>query len=417
MPNTRLLTQAEFILLCLFSIALPLVEAPKNIFWGLFLLLWLGNSLRQRNFGQLSRGWDLLFACLIAAPLLSIAASSYAPQWKEMGDIAGYVSLGWILARSRMTVEQLKWLLACLIGATLVGVVQGYWVLQMDPKREWLQLNSVGHVNHSALYAAGIGVIAAGVAACGARKAGRRAWLLGIASAIFMFGAMIVFASRGALVAYLAGALPVLLLVPGIQLRRVLPIAASILVVGLGIGLLADKLISGNEGRTLVSKTMIGLQSGNLSSYRLQAVNTAIEMLRKYPLTGVGAANFSAVSPEELGAWVKARGQNFDRDAYFFSSHAHGVYANTLGERGLLGISTLLMLMLAWARLQLRTKPRADSDTTLVLAWSMGAAGWSVVFVGGLFNTTLHHEHGMLAMVCLGILLSESRAWNPPTAS
>ena len=45
----RPLSRTEFVLLCLFSIALPLVEAPKNIFWALFLLLWMGRSVQMRN--------------------------------------------------------------------------------------------------------------------------------------------------------------------------------------------------------------------------------------------------------------------------------------------------------------------------------------------------------------------------------
>jgi O-antigen ligase len=414
--NCRSLSRIEFVLLCLFAIALPLVEAPKNIFWALFVVVWLAGSFRSGNFGQLTRGWDLLFASLIIAPLLSVVLSPYSPQWKEIGDIVGYISLGWILARSRLETGQVKGLLTCLIAATLSGVVQGYWIMQTDPKRVWLQLNSVGHVNHSALYGAGIGVLANALAACGVQRLGHGIWRLALASAVLMFGAMIVFASRGALVAYLAGSLPVLLVLPHLRLRRLLPGLGLCALIGIAIGLAGNTLIHNAENHSIIEKTAIGIESGNLSSFRLQALNTAIELMRQHPLTGAGAAKFNAASPELVEQWVKARGETFIRERYFFSSHAHGLYANTLGERGVLGLGVLLILMASWTLALLRRWPRAEHDTQAQLSWAAGVAGWSIVFVGGLFNTTLHHEHGMLAMLGLGLLLSGASLRNKAAA-
>ena len=155
----RLLGKAEYLLLGGFLIALPLVEAPKNLLLGAYVLAWLLGSLRQRNFGTLSPGWDGLFAAMLVVPALSVLASAPYPHgWTHLGDIVSYVLLGWTLARTRLTTRQTVGLLGCAVGATLLGIVHGYWVLAVDAKRIWLQLNSVGHVNHSALFGAGAGV-------------------------------------------------------------------------------------------------------------------------------------------------------------------------------------------------------------------------------------------------------------------
>ncbi|MEC5385510.1 O-antigen ligase family protein [Uliginosibacterium sp. H3] len=405
-PQSRTLNRTEFVLLCLFSIALPLVEAPKNIFWALFLLLWIGRSAYTRNWGHLSRGWDLLFVGLILVPTLSCLLTPYSPQWKEMGDIVGYVSLGWILARSRLTPDQLKWLFASLIGATIAGVVHGFAVMQLDPKRVWLQLNSVGHVNHSALYAAGIGILATACAALSASRFGRRAWQWSVLSATFMLAAMIIFGSRGALIAYLFGALPVLLILSNVRLQRLLPVIAGLMVAGVLVGVIGSKLSPSKGNLSIVEKTEIGIKTGNFSSFRLQSLQTAIELMHQNPLTGAGPANFNAASPELVRTWVEARQETFQRERYFFSSHAHGLFANTLGERGLLGEGILLTLLIGWTIALLRRRPARDASFSHALSWGAGFAGWSVVFVGGLFNTTLHHEHGMLAMMGLGLLLA-----------
>lgn len=399
----RLLSQTEFVLLSLFAVALPLVEAPKNVFWALFLLVWCANSIRQGNAGHLARGWDVLFAALFIAPLASMAHTVYAAHWKELGDIAGYVSLGWMLARTRVSGRQLLGLMAVLIAATLAGIAQGGWLLAVDPHREWLQLNSVGHVNHSALYGGGIAVMAATLVLAGRGSLVRYQWWLAVAAALLMLCAMVGFASRGAIIAALAG---LLLAVGGLAGRD---LGKSMLVLGVAL-VFATGVQSGVSHllgkQTMMDKTVSGIESGHVSSYRLQAIHTAVEMFRRYPLTGVGSGGFSSVSPEELAGWLRERGDAFVPENYLFSSHAHGLFPNTLAERGALGFLTLITFAAAWTAALWRRWPEAGAPLAGKLAWGCGMAGWSLVFVGGLFNTTLHHEHGMLAMLCLGLLLS-----------
>lgn len=403
--SDRLLSRAELVLLGLFAVALPLVEAPKNVFWGLFVIVWLANSLRLRNVGQLAWQWDALFAALVAAPLLSMAHTVYAPHWKELGDIAGYVSLGWILARTRVSGRQLLALCGALILATLAGVAQGAWMLAFDAHREWLQLNSVGHVNHSALYGAGVCVLAVALVASGREALGRKGWQLAVAAALLLLAAMVAFASRGAMIAALAGVMLVVACLARCSLRK----AFSILFVALLFGAAGQWGMShliGKGGQSLMEKTVTGFETGQVSSYRVQAVHTAVEMFRRYPLTGVGSGGFSSVSPEELAGWLRERGEEFVPADYLFSSHAHGLFPNTLAERGVVGFLVLLALLAAWSVALWQRRPGAEAAFAVRLSWGAGAAGWAVVFVGGLFNTTLHHEHGMLAMSFLGLLLS-----------
>ncbi|MDB5799479.1 MAG: hypothetical protein JWL63_418 [Rhodocyclales bacterium] len=407
----RSLNRIEFVLLCLFSIALPIVEAPKNIFWALFLLLWIGRSAQTRNWGQLSIRWDALFAALLAVPIISVVVSApYPHKWNELGDIAGYVSLGWMLARSRLTPRQITILFICLIAATLAGVAQGYWMLATDPKRVWLQLNSVGHVNHSALYGMGIASLAA-VLSCaewftaGVRDNVKRG--LAALGALIMLAVMISFGSRGALVAYLLSVVVFLVVFARTRKIRLWPIALIGIIVAAGALALDPKQIE---------KTEVNIKAGSITSARAEAAHTAIEVWRHRPLTGVGPANFSAISPTQIESWLAERGEPYAREHFLFSSHAHNLFFNTLAERGLLGIAVLVTLCFAWLAALLCRRPTADAAGWQWASWGAGWSGWCVVFAGGMFNTTLHHEHGMLAMLGLGLLLAldtRSRTGNP----
>lgn len=413
-PAARLLGKAETLLLGGFLIALPLVEAPKNLFLGAYVLAWLLGSLRQRNFGTLSPGWDGLFAAMLAVPLLSVLASAPYPHgWKDLGDIASYVLLGWTLARTRLSTQQIVGLLACAVGATLLGIAHGYWVLAVDAKRIWLQLNSVGHVNHSALYGAGAGMLAGGLCLY-ARGLSSRWRQVSVATALACFGGVVAFASRGAFVAYLGGfgviALPALL----IQGRRVVRVAALALALAGGVAFAAQGLVwmvaQDKNGSSLLQKTLDNVRENDVTSARGRLARTAVEYWRQRPWLGLGVANFSAVSPAQAEAWVRARGEAFVPEAYLFSNHAHNVYFNTLAERGALGLGVLLGLGAAWAVLLWQRRPRAGSPDAAALAWASGVAGWSVVYVGGVFNTTLHHEHGMLSILGLALLLGARQA-------
>lgn len=412
--TVRLLGKAECLLLGGFLIALPLVEAPKNLLLGAYVLAWLLGSLRQCNFGTLSPGWDGLFAAMLVVPALSVLTSAPYPHgWTHLGDIVSYVLLGWTLARTRLTTRQTVGLLGCAVGATLLGIVHGYWVLAVDAKRIWLQLNSVGHVNHSALFGAGAGVLAGGLSlyASGLPLRWRR---VSVVMALACFGGVVAFASRGAFVAYLAGL--GVIAVPALFIHgwRGVRVAVVAFVLAGGVAFAAQGLVwlvaQDKNDSSLLQKTLENVREKDVTSARGRLARTALEYWRQCPWLGLGVGNFSAVSPAQAEAWATARGEVFVPEAYLFSNHAHNVYFNTLAERGALGLLVLLGLGVAWAVLLWQCRPRAASAEAATLAWASGVAGWSVVYIGGVFNTTLHHEHGMLSMLGLALLLGVRHA-------
>ena len=93
----------ELSLLLLFVFFLPLREAPKNILWAAYVVTWIVNRVRERNFGGRWDGWDTLCALWIVAGYLSaIFAGIHRGDGNEVlavNDLVKYVSLFWCLRR------------------------------------------------------------------------------------------------------------------------------------------------------------------------------------------------------------------------------------------------------------------------------------------------------------------------------
>jgi len=85
------------------------------------------------------------------------------------------------------------------------------------------------------------------------------------------------------------------------------------------------------------------------------------------------------------------------------------VYLNALAEHGVIGLALLGALLIAWAWSLLRAIPRGTDPPLRWLNWSGAASALVASASIGLFNTTLHDEHGLLAFMLLGIWLGYSQ--------
>jgi O-antigen ligase len=259
-----------------------------------------------------------------------------------------------------------------------------------------LQLNSVGHVNHTAIYLA----IMLGVAAAWLFSAWRR-WpggvrVLAIAITILILAALISTASRGAI-----GIGFVMLLVVAAawwpRSRAPLQVAAGVLVITL--------LVMMVGGAEVLRKQEANARSDNVLAYRSEIWSIAIATWREHPWFGVGMGNFGASAKKRRPASVADA--DYERMKDFNFPHAHSLFLNTLAERGLLGAGALGAFLLALFVALFRHRPAAAGDDDAWLLWGGASAAWLVTLGVGLVNTTLHNEHGILAALLLGLWLSK----------
>jgi len=397
-------------LLLALCFVLPLYEAPKNVFWIAYVAVWMVNRARAREFGGAWDPWDGLIAVWIASGFVVAAfAGLEGTQWRGAADLLRYGSVLWLVKRAGYDRWQIRAVLGTLVASTVVGLAIGHAdLLRGRAKFGTLELHSVGHVNHTAIYLAiMLGVCTAWLFSRWQAWRGRaRAVALSVTALVLV--SLIVTASRGAI-----GVGLVLLPLLGAAWwpRSRVPAAASALVVALVAGLV---VLGGAE---VIRKHSSDVQADNVLAFRDGIWRTAIAAWARYPWFGVGMDNYSLITPERVRAWDAELGRTNDPKRYYFISHGHSIYANTLAERGAVGAAVLAVVFIAWLAYLARYRPRrADPDDEWLL-WGCSASAWFVTTAVGLVNTTLHHEHGMLAALLLGLWLSRLPARRAPQRS
>jgi O-antigen ligase len=386
--------------LCFF---LPLLEAPKNLLWLAYVGTWLVNRTEAHDFGGRWDLWDTLIAAWIASGFLAAAfAGVQGEEWRGAGDLVRYGSILWCVKRGGYTEREQRWVLGFLVSSAVVGLAVGYLRIWTGiGKSGHLQLHSVGHVNHTAIYIA----IMAGVCASWvfarwkAWHPGRR--LVALAVLTLVLVSLLFTASRGAV-----GIGVAMLMVLGIAWwpRWRIPALASIVLVA------AVTAVTYTGGAEVVRRHEANVAAQNVLAFRDGVWRMALAAWERHPWFGIGMDNYSQVTPERVRAWRADVGKPYDPANYYQSSHAHSLYLNTLAERGVIGAAALGAVLLAWAASLARAwvrRPQSDHEWIL---WGAAAAALVVSTGTGLVNTTLHHEHGLLAALLLGLWLSRHPA-------
>lgn len=388
-----------WLLLCLFVLVLPLAEAPKNIAAVLCMLLWVLRAAASREFGGSWDRFDSAFLFMFGSAALSAWAAGYA------GDLLGIVrvlGVAWVAKRVALSERQRMILLAVACVALAVSIAIAA-VPFLQGRRPFLELPSVGHVNQSGLYIAVLACSALGWALQGLRW-GPRWFALSGASALLFGVALLVSASRAAILAYLVflgGALVMLLLRSqhSARSRRLLLRVVLSLVAAGALVLVLGKIYPHLSGNKLQPSHWINADSVD---HRMQHWRLAMDGWRQRPWLGFGPDAFHQLDPQQVCGWRRQRGEACELAEYSATTHAHSLYFSTLVERGLVGIAALACLLSLWLWALLKEARRGMSSPL----WVGSAAGWTVVAVGGLFNTTLRVEHGSLALLLLGLWLA-----------
>ncbi len=394
----------EFALLLALAFFLPLREAPKNLFWAAYLIVWLVNRKRSRDFGGPVDRWDALFGALVISGYLAAAFAGIrrgdGNEWLSVNDILRYSLLFACVRRAGYSAPQCIALLGTLVGSCVLAELEALWNWKVSGSRPRLELYSVGHVNHSAIYMTICLGIAGGLLLGYWRRLTPATRALLCFAALAMLTGLLLTGSRA------AAAIGLLLLIGMAMLGATYG--------GLGRGawaaVLATILIAlAGGGTEAIQRQIENSRIDNVLSERDLIWNRGLVAWRAHPWFGVGMDNYSQISDARLTGWLAQQGRAYVPAEYARAPHAHNLYVNTLVERGVAGLSVLLALLGAWALALARDRPDFARDGAGVALWCASVAGWLVTAAIGMVNTTLHHEHAMLAVLTLALWLGMPR--------
>jgi O-antigen ligase len=393
---------AEFAWLIALVFFLPLFEAPKNLCWLGYVLAWLYNRLRERDWGGPWDRWDSLIALWIASGyLVAVFAGIHHDEWSAANDILRYGSVLWLVKRSRYDERAMLWILVTIIASTLVTFAWDCWRFYIVKSITSLGLNSVGHVNHSAIYLAIVfgAALSLMFAYWGRMRIAFKA--LSAFACASLIVSVFVTESRAAVG---AAVLFVIVLFGVLAVRGHARVLKGGLAAFLGIAIVFAAIPG------VLNKTVMNSEEGLAFSYRDKIWMNGLVQWRRFPLFGVGMGNFNRAGLEQLQDWSKSQDWPVRPSAEGMHAHGHSLYVTALAERGLVGFGILIAVLVAWAVALFRAVPRAQDPPLDWTLFGAALAGWLVTVAAGVFNTTLHHEHAILSVLLLGLWLSHRAA-------
>ena len=404
MRTKNILAVLDLVMLSLMIVSLPSVEGPKNIFLVFYLVTRLLTeflTFKQKQFYW--SYWDSMFLTIVVTALLStiFAGMPHLEEWKGYKVLLTAILTGWLLSRARYTQEHYQNLFKLIVISAVPPLLFGLFQYLIVYTKSDLELHSVGHVNHSAIYLVMIFGAALGwfLSTLNIKKETLQkkfqSILLGMLSLLF-FTSLIIGKSRGAFgIAIILGFSLIFLL----GKSRFIKVTGAMSVLAILFFMIVLKT-------NIVQKQITNSENNNVLAFRDRVWNVSLEASRFSPMLGIGLSNWHFISLDQLKQSVEGRGETFNAEKYFFPGHSHNFYLTALVERGILGLIVTFIFMLAWMASLVKNFGRAKRSDTETFLWAGSFGAWVATFGIGLVNTTFHHEHAILACLFLGLYLS-----------
>jgi len=394
----------ELAFLSLFLAFLPSLEAPKNIFLAGYLIVAL---YRQSQLPPSKWSiWDLVFLSLIFSSFLSslfpfVAGGS---EWKGFRGMLLWITFGWTLFRTDYNTNEKKYLFIFAIISTIPALTWGLIEFLILHTKDFLQLHSVGHVNHSAIYLCMI-FGASLTFFCSQFQTAKKSYVfIAALLSIFLLSSIIIGQSRGAFgIAFLLALAIFLLSKLSVKIKIISLVSFTILLI---------TIIFINP--VAVVERQINYQNNHdILSQRDKIWRTAFEVARLNPLLGIGGGNWNHIKIDQIKSSFETRGEAFNAEEFAMQyHHPHNIYLSNLVDRGILGFIIFLNFMLIWLITLIKSYKKFNQDSKAMLFIMGSFSAWTTIFGIGFVNTTFHHENALLALFFLSLHLNYLRQKN-----
>ncbi len=401
--------QIEFVIFCLFLACIPHFLAPENILYGIFTLVWLINRATDKNgnknWGGPWRWFDSVIVIWILTDLIINGVNSLQGHGFSGGfDLLRYTSVLWMVSRTKYSPKQIITLMIIAVLTTVAGIPFAYHAyLKAGHDITHFYFKALGERNHTAIFMDLVLGLGLSFLLAFWQKL---AWALRIISIVLLglicFG-LLIDASRAGF-----GAAFVIVFVLGViywwRSRAITGVLLGLLVIaGVATFVMHPFVLQRQEvWQQNLEKTG--------SDARECIWHSAWLTFEQSPIVGFGSHNYRfAATPENIQKWSDEKYQNQPnkiRPCYGFAPHAHNVYFTTLAETGLIGFAGLILFLVSWLVFLIKSRPGFKSTELYWALWGAALCAWFTDVGIGFVNTTLHHEHALMSMMILGLVLS-----------
>ncbi len=382
-----------------FIIFLPAFEAPKNLFLLLFISVGILNNISSMNFLKFWNKWDYLFFTIIVTSLLSTIFTNFSghAEWRGFRSSLWIILYIWLLTKYKYTQKELSFIFYATIFSCIPVL---FWALfNYYSHGMKIQLNSVGHVNHSAIYLTIIFGAASGLFISLFKSKLNTKIFTAAGVCLFFLISIIQTESRAAVLCGLT-LIPILCLLPFYQSKTKNRITAFFFV-----SLIIILFFTITKPNVL--EKQIELQKkNNVSHDRTMVWNVGIEAAKNNIFFGIGLTNWGELKEKDIRDLVLAREEVYNEKNYLYLSHGHSLYLTSFVEKGIFGFFATILFMATWIYELFISFKEINSEKQGIYLWVACLGAWLAIFEIGFFNTTFHHENALLAMTYLGIYLS-----------
>ena len=394
----------ELAFLSLFLAFLPSLEAPKNIFLAGYLItaLYRQSQLPSSKWAI----WDWVFLSLIVSSFLSALFPFVVggSEWKGFRGMLLWITFGWTLFRSDYNEKEKKYLFIFAVLMTIPPLVWGLMQFLILFTKDSLQLHSVGHVNHSAIYLCMMAGVSLAFLVRQLQSTKNKHVFIATLLFVLFLSAVIIGQSRGAFgIVFLMAFAIILLSKLSIQIKAIALALLTILLI----------YITFITPVPVVEKQIVNQNNHDILSQRDKAWRTAFEIAKLNPLLGIGNGNWNHIKIDQIKSSVESRGETFNPEAFAMQyHHPHNIYLSNLVDRGILGFIIFLNFMLIWLITLINSYKKFNQDSKAILFIMGSFSAWTTIFGIGLVNTTFHHENALLALFFLSLHLNYLRQKN-----
>lgn len=397
-------TDVRYILLLCLLFFLPSFEALKNLSALLFVLSWFYVAKKNNDWGGKWKIIDtILLLWILGDIVISInAVIAHQLPGDNFRDVLRFILVGWALSRTNFSNAKYTQLVIVALVSVVASLIYSY----ISGHGELKELYSVGHINHTAIYLLICYSISLTFLLFNLNKLNSYQKIILASTTIIFFITIIDTNSRAAF-----GALIV------VSVINFTYFVVKVRQFYMTIGVFALYALIGAFFITNPPHSLERIFYIFGPGQKVERENILIDKTRhrinqlsyyafkKNPFLGIGFGNYSQIKVLDIKEQVIKNKGVFDPNNFLTSAHTHNVYFNYLVSGGLLIFSIFMWFWfyIFWIIYKLRK--------IIENHWIVACSA-SVAFINlavGFFNTTLHHEHAILSMFVLGLLISRYR--------